>query len=143
VLICYCDDCQHGARRIEALPGAGTLLEPDGGTTLLLWRKDRVKCLQGETLLQGTRIRPKTKTERMVARCCNSAMLVRFDDSRPWVSIFHARIGGEAPPPEMRIMTKFSPAGADFPDDLPSYRTFPLWLPIKLVGAQLARLLGR
>jgi hypothetical protein len=40
-------------------------------------------------------------------------------------------------------MTKFRPAGPDFPDDLPSYRTFPLWLPFKLGGAQLARLLGR
>jgi hypothetical protein len=143
VLVCYCDDCQAGARRIESLPGAGAVIAPDGGTTLALWRKDRVRCLRGESLLQGVRIRDRTKTERLVATCCNSAMLVRFDDTRPWVSVFRNRVQGEKPSPEMRIMTKFRPKGTDLPDDLPSYSTYPLRLPAKLVGALLARLLGR
>jgi hypothetical protein len=143
VLVCYCDDCQEGARRIEALPGAGTVMESDGGTALALWRKDKVTCTRGESLLQGTRIREKTRTQRMVAGCCNTAMLIRFDDHRPWVSIFHRQLRGAAPPLEMRIMTKFRPAGAHLPDDLPSYRTFPLRLPARLVAAQAARLLGR
>lgn len=143
VLVCYCDDCQEGARRIEALPGAGPVMEADGGTALALWRKDKLKYTRGESLLKGTRIRERTSTQRMVADCCKSAMLIRFDDRRPWVSVFLRQVRGAAPPLEMRIMTKFRPAGPDFPDDLPSYRTFPLRLPARLVTAQIARLLGR
>lgn len=26
---CYCDDCQEGARRVEALPGAPPVRDPD------------------------------------------------------------------------------------------------------------------
>jgi hypothetical protein len=30
--VCYCDDCQEGGRRIEALPHAAPVLDADGGT---------------------------------------------------------------------------------------------------------------
>jgi hypothetical protein len=31
-VVCYCDDCQEGARQIEALPNARPVRDPDGGT---------------------------------------------------------------------------------------------------------------
>jgi hypothetical protein len=30
--VCYCEDCQKGADQIEALPNAGAVRDPDGGT---------------------------------------------------------------------------------------------------------------
>jgi hypothetical protein len=50
-LVCYCDDCQEGARRIEALPNAAGFREADGGTPLLTYRDDRFTCSTGEELL--------------------------------------------------------------------------------------------
>ena len=32
--VCYCDDCQAAAKQIEALPGAATVMDSDGGTAL-------------------------------------------------------------------------------------------------------------
>src|SRR6185437_6203938 len=32
IVSCYCDSCQEGGRRIEALPNAPPVLQPDGGT---------------------------------------------------------------------------------------------------------------
>ena len=51
-VVCYCDDCQEGGRRIEALAKAGPVQDPDGGTAYLLYRKDRLECVKGAPLLK-------------------------------------------------------------------------------------------
>jgi len=40
--ICYCDDCQRASHELESLPGAPHILGTDGGTSYVLYRKDRV-----------------------------------------------------------------------------------------------------
>lgn len=46
-VVCYCDDCQEGAHRIEALPNAPPVLDADGGPPAsVLYRKDRVRRWQ-------------------------------------------------------------------------------------------------
>ena len=50
--VCYCDDCRKGADLIEALPGAGVVRDPDGGTAYILFRKDRIACSKGADLLR-------------------------------------------------------------------------------------------
>lgn len=102
---CYCDTCREGSARIEALPNAPSVLEPDGGTEYVLYRKDRVTYARGSELLKDYKLDRSAKTNRMVASCCNSAMMMRFDDARHWVSIYRARLGPTAPPIEMRICT--------------------------------------
>ena len=142
-VVCYCNDCQEGARRIEALAGAPAVLDPDGGSAFVLFRKDRVRCSRGAPLLKADKISEKSATNRVFATCCNSAMVLNFDDSRHWVSMYRARFRGELPPLQMRVCTKFRPASGDLPHDVPSYARFPLRFIAKLVGARLAMLFQR
>lgn len=140
---CYCDDCQEGARRIEALPGAPPVRDPDGGVAYVLFRKDRVRCTRGHDLLQGHKLRPKTDTNRVAATCCNSAMAMTFDDSKHWVPVYRGRIAGAVPSVEMRICTRFAPDASRIPRDVPTYPGFSARFIWKLLGARFAMLLGR
>src|SRR6476646_1160470 len=74
--ICYCASCQEAGRRYRAAPGADSGLAEDGGTDYVLYRKDRVRCIHGGELLEERRLKPESPTRRMVARCCNTAMLL-------------------------------------------------------------------
>jgi hypothetical protein len=139
---CYCDDCQEGARRIEALPGAPPVRDPDGGVSYILYRKDRVRCIKGGGLVQSHKLRQKTDTNRVVATCCNSAMAMTFDDSKHWVPVYRTRLQN-APPVDMRICTKFAPDAAAIPRDVPTYPGFSVKFIWKLLGARLAMALGR
>lgn len=139
---CYCDDCQEGARRIEALPNAPPVRDADGGVSYILFRKDRIRCSRGSELLQSQKLKPKTDTNRVVAICCNSAMAMTFDDSKHWVPVYRGRLQG-APPVEMRICTKFALAAAAIPRDVPTYPGFSFRFIWKLLGARLAMAFGR
>lgn len=92
--VCYCDSCQEGSRQIEALPNAVPILGPDGGTAYVLYRKDRLKYTKGAELLKGYQIDEKSNTSRVVATCCNSAMVMQFDDVRHWAPVFRGRLQG-------------------------------------------------
>ena len=142
VAVCYCDDCQAGANLIQALPKAAPVQDADGGTAFLLYRKDRLACTKGALYLKGLKIRNRSATNRVVASCCNSAMVLNFDDGKPWVSVYRARCEG-APRPQMRINTRFRPGNDPLPKDTPSYRGFPLTFAAKIVGAWMAKLVGR
>jgi len=141
--VCYCDDCQEGARQIEALPNASPVADPDGGTAYVLFRKDRFKCLKGAPLLRNHKIKEKSPTNRVVATCCNSAMMINFDDGKPWVSAHRARFQGNVPPLQMRVMTKYKPGNSTLPSDVPAYSAFPLRFPAKIVVAWIAMLFRR
>jgi hypothetical protein len=141
--VCYCDDCQKGARQIEELPDAGPVRDPDGGTAYILYRKDRIECSKGSALLKAYKIKENSVTNRVVATCCNSAMFVSFDKGPFWVSAYRARFHGELPPLQLRICTKFKPDGVVLPDDLPSYRGYPPGFVVKLLASRVAMLLGR
>jgi hypothetical protein len=139
---CYCDDCQEGSRQIEALPNAGPVRNPDGGTAYLLYRKDRIKCTKGAQFLQKYKIRENSATKRVVASCCNSAMFLNFEKGH-WFSVYRARFQEHVPPLQMRIQTKFKPKNGDVPSDVPSYPAFPLKFMAKLLAARIAMLLHR
>jgi hypothetical protein len=139
---CHCDDCQAGSSMIEALPGAPAILDAGHGTPYALYRNDRLKCTRGEELLAGYKLKPESTTNRMVARCCNSAMLARLDPILHWTPVYRDRIA-DAPPLEMRIQTKFVPAGVAVPQDMPNVRGVPFTFVARLVAAKLAMLPGR
>ncbi len=141
--VCHCDDCQTGSRQIEALPGAGPVLDAYGGTAYILYRKDRIECSKASALLKNYKIRETSATNRVVATCCNSAMFIRFDRGPFWVSAYRARFRGDLPPLEMRICTRFKPEDVVLPNDLPSYRGYPLRLMVRLLTAGAAMLLRR
>jgi hypothetical protein len=142
--VCYCADCQRGARQIEALPDAGPVMDPDGGTAYILYRKDRIACSKGAALLKSYKIKENSVTNRVVATCCNSPMFMNFDKGPFWVSAYRARFpGDDLPPLQMRICTRSKPAAAALPDDVPGYPGYPLRLMARLLASGAAMLLRR
>jgi hypothetical protein len=141
--VCYCEDCRKGADQIEALPGAGTVRDPDGGTAYILYRKDRLSCSRGADLLRRYKLKETSVTNRVVAACCNSAVFMDFDRGPHWVSAYRARFHGERPPLQHRVCTRSKPDGVILPDDVPSSRRYPPGLVVKLLASRLAMLLGR
>jgi len=141
---CYCDDCQAGAAQVEALRGARVIKDSDGGTWSALYRKDRYRVVRGAERLSRVKLRDGSPTNRVVATCCNSAMLVDFDRGPHWVAMY--RPGFERPLPEleMRLQTRFAPDPEGLPrDGVPAYRMFPLRFIGKLLAARAAMALGR
>ncbi|MBR1219891.1 hypothetical protein JQ557_17920 [Bradyrhizobium sp. U87765 SZCCT0131] len=141
--ICYCRDCQRGAQQIEALPNASGVAETDGGTSYVLYRNDRVTCTRGHARLTSYKLRERSPTNRVVASCCNTAMLVNFDRGPHWVSVYHTRLGENAPRPQMRICTRFKRDDVVLPSDMPNHPGYPPSLVVKLLAARLAMLIGR
>jgi hypothetical protein len=141
--VCYCEDCRKGADRIEALPNAGAVRDPDGGTAYILYRKDRIECSKGAQLLQSYKLKDSSATNRVVATCCNSAVFMNFDKGPHWVSAYRARFHGDLPPLQMRICTKSRPDGVALSGDVPSYPGYPPAMIVKLLASRVAMLLGR
>jgi hypothetical protein len=137
-VVCYCDDCQKGSGHIESLPNAAPVLDPDGGTAYIVYRKDRIRCSRGAALLQSYKIRAESVTNRVFAACCNSAMFLNFDDSKHWVDVYRGRLLGEAPPVQMRLCTKFRRAAGEIPHDAPNHPMWSFRLLSKLLIARLA-----
>lgn len=93
-VICYCDDCQEGARRIESMPDASPVKDADGGTPYLAYRRDRLEFAAGREYLLAHKLRPASTTHRVIASCCHSAMYLGFEDSKPWVDVYRSRLQG-------------------------------------------------
>jgi hypothetical protein len=117
---CYCVSCQQAGGWIEQLPDAPPVLDADGGTDYVLYRKDRVRCIQGGERLEAHRLKPDAPTRRMVASCCNSAMFPDFTKGH-WLTVYRVRLPERVPPLEMRVMTADRPEGVVLPDDVPNY----------------------
>lgn len=140
--VCYCKDCQEGWRRLEALPNARRARAADGGVAYQVYRKDRVRCVAGAQHLRAFKLREGSASNRVLATCCNSPMLINFDDAKHWVSICRPRFEGEAAPLEMRMCTRSAQPGS-LPSDLPAYPGFPLRFIGRLLAAKFAMLFGR
>lgn len=116
--------------------------EHDGGTAYVLYRKDRVVYTKGSELLKDCRLDQSPNTDRVVASCCNSAVLMRFDDARHWIPTYRARFGPNAPPIQMRICTSLAERPDAIPDDVPSHRSYPPAFIIKLLSSRISMLFG-
>ena len=139
--VCYCDDCQAGATMLEALAGAASITETDGGTHYLTYRDDRFSCVKGADLLEAHQNSSNSPTRRMVASCCNTAMFLKFSKGH-WTSPYAKRFKGDAPPVEMRTQTQYRTSRLPLPDDAPVYRTFGAKLFWRLFISRLAMLFG-
>ena len=90
-VICYCASCQKAGRDFEQFPKAPPVLDPDGGTAFVLYRRDRVRQCQGQGHLEEYRLNADSPTRRVVATCCNSAMFLDFTKGH-WLSIYRDRV---------------------------------------------------
>lgn len=142
VNICHCDDCQRGSAQLERLHGAPKILDSYGGTPYVLYRKDRIKFLQGRELLINQREEGEKNTKRVLASCCNSPFFLDFEPGH-WISIYQQRFDAPIPPAQRRIQTRFMPLG-NVPDDgLPLHRGYPFGMIVRLLGARVAMGVGR
>lgn len=141
--LCYCDDCQAGAAQLRADAGAPSPAAADGGTAYLLFRADRIACTSGADRLMAFKLKADSATRRVVARCCQSPMYMRFDDGRHWVSAYRDRFGSAAPPVEMAICTKFRRSDGPLPAGLAHYPGYPLRMLARLLAAWLPMLFTR
>ncbi len=137
---CYCKDCQVGGEQIQALQGAAPILDSDGGTDFLLYRKDRVEYSNVQSLLRPYKIKNDSLTSRVVATCCNTAMFLNFEKGH-WLTMYRQRFQGDVPPLQMRVCTASKRSGINLPDDVPncanhSFRFFATllvaWIPMLL-----------
>jgi hypothetical protein len=134
---CYCASCQEAGRQVDQLPSAPPVIDPDGGTAVILYRKDRVHCVMGLENLEEHRLKPESPTRRVVATCCNSAMFLDFTKGH-WLSMYRNRFPSGAPPLEMQVMTKDRRAGVELVGGIPNHRGFSGKFMLKLIAARIA-----
>jgi hypothetical protein len=113
------------------------VLDADGGTDFVLYRKDRVRCVQGGERMEARRLNADSPTRRMVATCCNSAMVLDFTKGH-WLTLYRARMAGPVHPLEMRVMTSARREGVVLPEDVPNYATHSGKFMWKLLAAWAA-----
>jgi hypothetical protein len=135
--ICYCASCQEAGRRYQTGPDVDSVLAEDGGTDYVLYRKDRVRCVQGGHLLEERRLKPSSPTRRMYARCCNTAMFLNFTRGH-WLAVYRGRLPSDIPPATMRTMTAERPEGVILPDDMANHSGQSGKFMLKLLGAWMA-----
>jgi hypothetical protein len=134
---CYCASCQQAGNRFEQLTSAPPVLNSDGGTNYVLYRKDRVQCVTGQEYLREHRLKPGSPTRRVIATCCNSAMFLDFTRGH-WLTIYRNRFPAGAPSVEMRVMTQDRRDGVALADDLPNYERQSGKSMVRLVAAWIA-----
>jgi hypothetical protein len=135
---CCCNSCREAAARMERLPGAGPVLEENGTTRFVMYRKDRIRFVDGVDRLKAFRLTPRSTTRRVVASCCNTPVFLEFKGGH-WLSLYrHIWPAGTLPPNELRTMTSDLPAGSVLPDDVPNARRQTLRFYAKLFGAWAA-----
>jgi hypothetical protein len=141
--ICYCSDCQAGGRMIEALSNAPKVLNGDGGSDYILHRKSRTRIVKGAELLKPLKLKKGSGTNRVIASCCNSAMLLNFDGSQHWLDLYRNRITrGQAAPVQMLVCTKTAPDPERLPKGIPNYPGLSLRFIGRMIRDRLAMAVG-
>lgn len=135
---CHCNSCRAAAARLQALPAAPPLLEPNGGTRSVLYRKDRVRFVTGTEFLKEFRLTPQSKTRRVVATCCNTPVFMEFEKGH-WIDLY-GRLWpqGTLPPLDLRTMTSDLPDGSVLPNDVPNAKRQSISFFAKLLRAWVA-----
>jgi hypothetical protein len=135
---CHCNSCREAAARLQALPPSRPFLGANGGTHFVLYRKDRVRFLEGTEMLKEFRLTPASKTRRVVASCCNTPVFLEFQGGH-WLSVYACLWPqGMLPPVDLRTMTSDLPDGSVLAGDIPSGKRQTLSFYAKLLGAWIA-----
>lgn len=135
---CHCSSCREAGGRMEKLPLARPMLEPNGGTQFVLYRKDRIEIARGQDLLRGYRLSDKAPTRRVVATCCNSPVFLEFKGGH-WLSLYSSLWPeGAAPAPDIRTMTGDRTADTALDGAIPSGKWQTMGFYGKLLTAWIA-----
>jgi hypothetical protein len=135
---CHCTSCRTAGAQLQQLPAAKPLLEANGGTQFVLYRKDRVQFTRGMKLLREHRLTPSSPTRRVVASCCDTPVFLEFERGH-WLSIY-SRLWPENQRPAIELRTMISDLAdaSALPNDVPNARRQSLSFMAKLLGAWVA-----
>ena len=135
---CHCDSCRKAGAQFQTLPAVPNFLEPNGGTRLILYRKDRVRFLHGTEQLSEFRLAPVSKTRRVVAACCNTPVFLELHNGH-WLSLY-ACLWPEQdrPAPTLRTMTSDLTSTDSLPNDIPNCKRQNARFIARLLGAWIA-----
>lgn len=135
---CCCTSCRTAGGRLETLPGAPKIVEPNGATHLILYRKDRIRFEEGTELMREHRLTPQSATRRVVATCCNTPIFLEFTKGH-WLSLYSCLWSAESRPAiEMRTMTSDALPGVNLSDDVPNPKSHTFSFFVKLLTAWAA-----
>lgn len=129
---CHCTSCRTAGAQLQHV------LEDNGGTQFVLYRKDRVHFTRGFELLREHRLTPTSPTRRVVASCCNTPVFLEFQRGH-WLSVY-SRLwpAAERPAIEMRTMISDRTDATALPNDVPNARHQTFGFMAKLLGAWVA-----
>jgi len=135
---CLCIDCQKAGTNLQKLHGTSSVVDQNGATRFVLYRKDRIQCHRGQDYLREYRLTRESKTRRVIATCCNTPVFLEFSGGH-WLSIYAGVWPKETLPLlEIRTMTRDKPEGVDLPDNVPNPSTHTLSFYMKLFIAWAA-----
>ena len=133
---CHCGSCRTAGARLQT--AAAPILEANGGTRFILYRKDRVRFLKGTELLREFRLTPQAPTRRVVASCCSTPVFLEFEKGH-WLSFYSGLWPRDVLPPlDLRTMTSDLPNSAALTDEVPSGRRQTALFYAKLLSAWIA-----
>jgi hypothetical protein len=132
---CHCESCRSAGGKLQALQLAQPLLEANSGTQYVLYRKDRVRFTAGTEQLKQHRLKPSSKTRRVLATCCNSAVFLDFEGGH-WLSMY-GRLWPEATRPRIALRTMLIDRAdaSSLPNDVPNAKRQSLSFFLKLLKA--------
>ena len=132
---CLCADCQRAGEILQKRKGAPTILDRNGATRLVLYRKDKVEFQRGSENLKSHYLEKDSSTRRVVARCCNTPIFLEFKGGH-WLSIYGLLWSkDELPVLEIRTMTRSRREGVVLSDDVPNPKTQTISFFLKLFRA--------
>ena len=140
---CYCKDCQAAGHAIAARPNGRGGVAVDGGMVSSLFRIDRVACVRGAEHLVDHKLRPASHTIRVVAACCNSNVLTRFDNGTPIIALRAFTDVGHVLPPDVCVYTKHAPDPKQIRHAAPRYAGLAPKLVVRVLRATLGVALTR
>lgn len=134
---CHCNSCREAGDRLQRA-GVSPVLEENGGTQFVLYRKDRIRFIKGTERLREFRLKPDAPTRRVVATCCNTPVFLEFESGH-WLSLYSGFWPGDARPlPDIRTMTGDRADPALLPADVPYGKRQTLGFYARLLGAWIA-----
>lgn len=135
---CHCTSCRTAGGALAALPLARPMLDPNGGTPFVLYRKDRVAFTQGQDLLTAYRLKPDSPTRRVIASCCNTPVFLEFQHGH-WLSLYSGLWPeGTSPAPELRTVISDRLGLPALDGDIPAGRLRTAGFYARLLGAWIA-----
>lgn len=134
---CYCTSCRTAGLSFAEEFGPPSVVTDDGGTDVVLYRKDCVVQTAGDGGMKERRLTPASPTRRMVAACCGTPMVMEFTKGH-WLSFYRGCLPEAVPALEMRVMAEDKLADATLPGDVPIHATRPAGLMWKFLSSWMA-----